>query len=115
MAANSMMTTVPRVQITAEYLSVDELLELPIFNHLKSSTLAKWRQIGKGPKSISIGGRPFYRKGAIEEWLREEEMRRECKGASGTLALQISGARQGIRRQHRFTGNQTKSQRSPHN
>jgi len=42
-------------------------------------------------------------------------MRRECKGASGTLALQISGARQGIRRQHRFTGNQTKSQRSPHN
>ena len=110
-----MTITVPRVQITAEYLSVDELLELPIFNHLKSSTLAKWRQIGKGPKSISIGGRPFYRKGAIEEWLREEELRREHKGPSRTLALPISGARQGIRRQHRFTGNQTKSQRSSDN
>lgn len=29
--------------------------------------------------------------------------RRECKGPSRTLALPISGARQGIRRQHRFT------------
>jgi hypothetical protein len=79
MAGSSMTPTTPRLQITGEYLSVDELLELPMFNHLKSSTLAKWRQLGKGPKSISIGGRPFYRKGAIEEWLREEEMRGECK------------------------------------
>jgi hypothetical protein len=65
----------PRTQMTAEYLSVDELLQLPIFNHLKGSTLAKWRQLGKGPKSVTIGGRPFYRKGAIEQWLREEVLR----------------------------------------
>ena len=109
MATNSIITTAP----TIEYLTADELLQLPIFSHLKSSTLAKWRQLGKGPKCITIGGRPFYRKGAIEEWLREEEMKREHKGTCRTLALPVSGAREGIRRQHRFAGNQTKSQRSP--
>src|SRR5271157_2630748 len=89
MAANSTITLESRGQITSEYLSADELLQLPIFSHLKSSTLAKWRQLGKGPKCTVVGGRAFYRRGAIEEWLREEEMKREHKGASRTLALPL--------------------------
>jgi hypothetical protein len=115
MAAHSTITSESRGQITSEYLSADERLQLPIFSHLKSSTLAKWRQLGKGPKSTIVGGRPFYRRGVIEEWLREEEMKREHKGTSRTLALPISSERHGIRWQHWFTGNQTESQRSPNN
>jgi hypothetical protein len=97
--------------MTGEYLSVDELRELPMFSHLKTSTLAKWRQIGKGPKSVIIGGKPFYRRGAITEWLFEQERQHEHTTALGTMALQIQAGGQAVRGHDRLGGHQTKSQR----
>ena len=97
--------------MSADYLSVEQLLELPLFRHLKTSTLAKWRQTGKGPKWVIIGGKAFYRKGAVADWLSEQERQHEHTGTRGTLALQIQAAGQAVRRHNRLGGHQTKRER----
>lgn len=32
-------------------------------------TLKRWQAIGYGPKPIKIGGRVFYRRAAVKEWI----------------------------------------------
>ena len=32
-------------------------------------TLKRWQAIGYGPRPIKIGGRVFYRRAAVKEWL----------------------------------------------
>jgi len=38
---------------------------------IKPDTLAQWTWLGKGPKSVKVGGRVKYRTADIEVWLDE--------------------------------------------
>jgi hypothetical protein len=40
---------------------------------LKPTTTAGWRCHGKGPNFVKIGRRVFYRRSAINTWLRAQE------------------------------------------
>ena len=39
---------------------------------LKEKTLAMWAVQGKGPKSVRVGGRVFYFRGALDAFIRGE-------------------------------------------
>jgi len=86
-------------------LTVEELLALPEFGHLKPATLSKWRTAGNGPPFIVIGRKPFYPLAAVERWLKEQE--KPCEAA---LTQTPYPAEMGtVRRKHRLTGNRTRS------
>lgn len=44
-----------------------EVLRTPL------ATLRYWRYLGIGPRSFRIGRRVFYRRGALDDWLRAQE------------------------------------------
>ncbi len=39
---------------------------------VESSTLVKWRYLGKGPKPTKVGRRVLYRREKIDEWLEQQ-------------------------------------------
>jgi excisionase family DNA binding protein len=41
---------------------------------LTTDTLARWATQGTGPARIKVGRRVFYRKSAVEKWLKSQEM-----------------------------------------
>ena len=41
--------------------------------HLTSKTLAKWANQRKGPAFVKVGRKVFYRKDAVQAWLRKNE------------------------------------------
>jgi hypothetical protein len=76
-AQNSPEQSCEKKDELGEYLTVEQLLELPTFRHLKPATLTRWRCQGLGPGFISIGRKPFYRREEIARWLRENEVNHE--------------------------------------
>jgi hypothetical protein len=68
------------------YLTVDEVLQLSPFRHIKSNTLAKWRQQNRGPRFVSIGRKPFYTKESIREFLLQKEKDTKLAQKSKVLA-----------------------------
>lgn len=40
---------------------------------LKTKTLAMWHSLGKGPRCVKVGGRAFYYKAALDEFIAEPE------------------------------------------
>lgn len=94
---------------TEEWLTVEQLLAIPLFSHLKAETLAKWRQLGKGPKFSKIGRKPVYRRSWVNEWLEEQAngIKREMR----PMVLPLPHPRQGLRREHRLGRHQTKRER----
>lgn len=43
---------------------------------LSVDTLARWETRRIGPACVRIGRKVLYRRGAVQEWLREQESRR---------------------------------------
>lgn len=39
---------------------------------VQPKTLAQWACQGRGPRSIKVGGRVFYMKADLDEWIRSE-------------------------------------------
>jgi hypothetical protein len=37
--------------------------------HVNARTLANWRVIGKSPRFVRIGRRPFYRQSDLDAWI----------------------------------------------
>jgi hypothetical protein len=98
-----------------EYLNEEQLLSLPMFQHLKPATLARWRSEGRGPRCTIVGRQPFYWLGEVYRWLKEEEETSERARKVGKVALQIQGRGHVPRRIHRLGGHQTKSERRESN
>jgi hypothetical protein len=76
-----------------DYLTVEQLLSLPMFRHLKPATLTRWRCQGIGPGFISIGRKPFYRMDEIALWLRENEVNHERARTARKSAIPVPVAR----------------------
>ncbi len=98
-------------------LSVEEVLQVPGFGHLKPATLAKWRQLGKGPKFTICGKRAFYSRTLIDLWKRQEADAQEADARERSrkkrpVALQVQNQRGDVREKHRLGGHQTKRERS---
>ena len=92
-------------------LSVEEVLRLPGFQHLKKSTLAKWRQLGEGPKFVIIGRRAFYSKTEIDAWKKKKADSHELKKEIRNVVLPFQDTRTELRTEHRFGRHQTKRKR----
>lgn len=58
-----MATATPDPLLTAE--DVSDWLKKPI------GTLYQWRHLGRGPRSIKVGGSVRYRRSDIESWLEQ--------------------------------------------
>jgi hypothetical protein len=94
-----------------EYLTEEHLLELPQFNHMKPATLTRWRSVGKGPSFVRVGRKPFYRKAAVYDWLRQKEENCEHQQSAPRAMLPVQGPRGVVSRGHRLGGRKTKSDR----
>lgn len=92
-----------------EWLTVEQLRELPVFQHLSPSTLASWRSAGRGPRFIVIGRKPFYRRAEVERWLREEEERRQRRSSQVVPADRFPAVP--IRRQHQLGRHKTRAEK----
>ena len=62
----------------SEYFTVEELLSLDLFRHLKPSTLSQWRHKKTGPRFVSIGRKVFYERVEVDRWI--EQKKREANG-----------------------------------
>ena len=40
-----------------------------VFLGVSSKTLGRWRQLGKGPRYLRLGGKVLYPKGELDRWL----------------------------------------------
>src|SRR4051794_5346364 len=88
-----------------EYLTVDQMLELPMFRHLKATTLAKWRHKGIGPPSVTVGRKPLYPPKGISVYMLElEKKQNEHTREIRALALPIQAKRRSVRKNHRLGG-----------
>lgn len=94
-----------------EYLTEGQLLEMRMFAHLTKATLTRWRCEGHGPRCTIVGRQPFYRRGEIDRWLREQEEKRERIRKVGKVALQVYEPRPDASRRNRLGGHKTKSER----
>lgn len=54
---------------TTRFLTVDEAAELL---RMKPATLRNWRQAGKGPKALKLGGRVVYPRDTLEAWIADQ-------------------------------------------
>ena len=98
-------------EITAEPLTVEQVLQLPDFQHLQPATLAKWRLLGKGPPYYKCGGKIFYTMAAIMRWRTQEMTKNEHSGEIKSLALSLSDKGRSLRARHRLGGHKIQSQR----
>lgn len=55
-------------------------VELALELDLSVDTLARWETRRTGPTCIRIGRKVFYRRGAVQEWLCEQERPRGRSG-----------------------------------
>ena len=62
-----------RTPILTDYLTIKDLAaELGVTRR----TLNRWNQLREGPPITMIGGRIFYRREAVREWLLSREQRK---------------------------------------
>ena len=59
---------------------------------MKPKTLAMWQMNGKGPRSLKVGGRRYYFKKNLDEFILGEEQLLECEDATPE-SLRISEPR----------------------
>lgn len=104
-------TSIDTVSESRYDLSAEDVLQVPGFQHLKGATLAKWRQLGKGPKFVIIGRKAFYSRAGIEEWKEGEADAHERNRKVRKVALPLQSRGSDARKVHRLGGHQTKSQR----
>lgn len=59
-------TNTPADSLVSPLLTGDQAGE-----YLKTNvrTLANWRGLGRGPRYIRVGGRPFYRRADLDVWI----------------------------------------------
>lgn len=60
---------------TSELLKLQEAARSYGFSE---ATMYNWRHQGKGPRSVRLGRRVYYRRADIEAWI-ESQMASECK------------------------------------
>ena len=53
---------------------------------LAEQTLARMRVEGRGPRFLKLGSRVFYKRSAIDEWLKERERTSTSSDGSRTAA-----------------------------
>ena len=81
------------------------------------STLAKWRSAGKGPPWFKMMGSIRYDSQMLQQWI-ESQITESVHALTGTMRdveLSRINQRNSIQRSNRFTGHQTKRERSPEN
>lgn len=62
--------TVHDIHTDDQLLTVDELAE---FLQVPKATIYGWRHKGDGPPGVKIGRYVRFRRGAVEDWIRERE------------------------------------------
>ena len=69
------MTNFNRTKVTAEILA-DYLTRPELAKELQKSerTLDRWHQLRVGPPRSRIGNLVIYRRNALHEWLRKQEL-----------------------------------------
>lgn len=65
------MTTDPVTNTTAPVSPLLTAEQAGGYLKLNPRTLANWRVLGRGPKYVRVGRRPYYRLPDLEVWLAE--------------------------------------------
>lgn len=47
--------------------------QVAVLLHMAAKTLGNWRREGKGPPYFLVGKRIRYRRGSLDNWMRENE------------------------------------------
>src|SRR5260221_556671 len=82
---------------------------------VSTSTLAKWRCAKTGPPFLRVGTQIRYDSRQCEKWLNSRAEETDENAATGTMRemeLQVHRERPPVQRGHRFSGHQTKRERS---